>query len=342
MKKSILYIGSLNPQSNSYRRFQTLGLMGYETIGIDVDPFIYKGNFARFHHHFNWGPGINALNKKVVAATKENAPGIIWVDNKSYLKSATLKKIKALNNQIKIINLVTDDITGKLKYQWRIALKNATRFDCFFVQRRVNVAELKSYGAKRVELCYRSYDPGFHRPVSLVDGDELRYKSIVGFVGTYESDREQYVAYLIQNNIPVVVTGDGWPKGKYWKIIEPFYRESSVYGESYIKTLNGMDIALHFLRHGNRDEQDSRTFEIPACGVFMLAEKSAVHLSLFDSEKEAVFFTAKEELLEKVKYYLEHEEERKAIAEAGLRRCRQSGYSHEGRLSGVVNTIATL
>jgi spore maturation protein CgeB len=125
-------------------------------------------------------------------------------------------------------------------------------------------------------------------------------------------------------------------------MIEPFYQGESTYGESYIKTINGMDIALHFLRHGNRDEQDSRTFEIPACGVFMLAEKSDTHLSLFEDGNEAVFFNTKEQLLEKVKYFLEHEDERKAIARAGLARCLQSGYSHERRLSQVLHTIEVL
>jgi spore maturation protein CgeB len=69
-----------------------------------------------------------------------------------------------------------------------------------------------------------------------------------------------------------------------------------VYEEEYIKTINGMEIALHFLRHGNRDEQDSRTFEIPACKVFMIAESSELHLQLFKENEEAVFFSSKKEL----------------------------------------------
>ena len=63
---SILYIGSLHPRSNSFRRFKTLRTMGYEIMGIDVDPYIYGGSFTKFHHHLNIGPGIRALNKKVL------------------------------------------------------------------------------------------------------------------------------------------------------------------------------------------------------------------------------------------------------------------------------------
>lgn len=342
LKKKILYIGSLAEHSNSNRRFKSLQSLGNEVKGIDIDKFLFQGPFVKFHYHFNLGPGIHQLNKKVLAEINLSPTDILWIDNKSYLKSSTLKQIRKLVPQIKIINLVTDDITGRLKYQWRLALRNVKLFDCFFVQRKVNMPELRRYGAKKVELCYRSFDPDFHRPLKLNDEDKAVYQSGVGFVGTYEKEREEYVAYLVQNNIPVMVTGDGWQKGKFWKLIEPCYRSPSTYGESYIKTINGMNIALHFLRHGNRDEQDSRTFEIPACGVFMLAERSEVHASLFREGQEAVFFSSKEELLQNVKYYLAHAEERKTIARKGLARCISSGYSHQARLSEVLKTIATL
>lgn len=306
---------------------------------INVDDFIYKGAFIKFHHHLNIGPGINSINRKIVEVAKECKPDIIWVDNKSWLNASGLKTMKTIFPATNIVNIVTDDITGKSKNQWRLALKNLKYFDWIFVQRSVNINELKQYGARNVRLCYRSYDPAFHRPIELNSEERKKYKCTIGFVGTYEVEREEYIAYLIQNNIPVSVTGDAWLKGKYWQLIKPYYKGPSVYGEDYIKTINGMDIALHFLRHGNRDEQDSRTFEIPACGVFMLAEKSDVHLSLFEDGKEAVFFTTKEELLEKVKYYLVHAEERRAIAEAGLKRCRDSGYSHQKRLEKVLDQI---
>jgi spore maturation protein CgeB len=313
--------------------------MGFEMYALDVDEHIYKSNFKKFHHHLNIGPGIYALNKKILTAIDENRPDLIWIDNKSFLERATIKKIKALNPQIKIVNVITDDITGKLKYQWRLALRNAKYFDCFFVQRKVNIRELKQYGAKRVELCYRSFDPGFHRPVILNEKEANRFKTNVGFVGTYEDERADYIAYLIENSIPVKVTGDGWPKGNHWKVIAPYYCGPSIYGEDYIKIINGMDIALHFLRHGNRDEQDSRTFEIPACGVFMLAENSDLHSSLFEPDKEAVFFETKKELLEKITYYLSHVEERETIAKAGLGACKKNNYSHEGRLKSVIDKI---
>lgn len=339
---SILYIGSLDQRSNSFRRYKSLLKLHPHSDAIDTDPFILNKYIISVQHHFNWGPGIFLLNKKVKEQVQQKKYDIILVDNKPYLSAKTLEFTRKQIPTIKIANLLTDDPFGKYSRSWRLFKETARLYDIIFVQRGINIPELKKIGVKNVALCFRSFDPEFNKPLKLIGNDIAKYKCEIGFVGSYEEDREEFIAFLINQGIPVGITGDGWPKGKYWNLIKPYYRGPSVYGEDYIKTINGMDIALHFLRHGNRDEQDSRTFEIPACGVFMLAEKSVVHLSLFEADKEAVFFTTKEQLLHKVKYYLQHSDERKAIAAAGLARCDNNGYSHEERLKQVINTVSSL
>ena len=57
----------------------------------------------------------------------------------------------------------------------------------------------------------------------------------------------------------------------------------------------------------------------------MMAERTKEHQAMFEENKEAIFFSSNEELLEKCKYYLEHEKERKKIAEAGLQKI---GYNY--------------
>ena len=341
MKKtlSIVYVGSLDKRSNSYRRFNTLLLLGHQVMGIDNDEYISTGVFSRLHYHLNFGPGIRKLNKEIRACIKINTPDLLLVDNKPYLTANSLRWIKRHYPAIKVANLITDDPTGKYKQTWRLCLQTAALYDVQFVQRAVNIEELRKKGAKRVELCYRSYDPAFHRPIELNEHDKRKFQCAVGFIGTYEAEREEFIAYLIESGISVKVVGDGWPKGKFWNIISPYYDGPSVYGEEYVKRINGMGIALHFLRHVNRDQQDSRTFEIPACGVFMLAERSILHETFFLEHQEAEFFISKEELLQKVCYYLNHETEKKQIALNGFNRSSSSKYDHSARLEKVLEQI---
>lgn len=336
---SILYIGSLDQRSNSFRRYKSLLKLHPHSDAIDTDPFILNKYIISVQHHFNWGPGIYLLNKKIIHKIIKKKFDIILVDNKPYFKAKTIQRIKQLQPQIKIANLLTDDPFGHFSKSWRVFKKTASLYDIIFVQREVNIRELENMGVKKVALCYRSYDPEFNRPIKLSSDEIQKYGTTIGFVGSYEKHRASYIAYLIQNGIPVTVTGAGWVNQPFWDIIKPTYKAPFVYGDEYIKTLCGMDIALHFLRHANRDEQDSRTFEITASGVFMLAEKSSVHESLFVADKEAVFFETKEELLEKVKYYIFHKSERETIARAGLQKCISGKYSHAERLQWAIKNI---
>jgi hypothetical protein len=293
-------------------------------------------------HHLNMGPGIFLLNRKIRDAVRKKNYDMVLVDNKPYLSKKTLLYLKIKNPAIKIADVLTDDPFGKFTKTWLLLKRTIPFYDIFFVQRKVNIDEFKKRKANHVAICYRSFDPEYNRPLLLDKADQKKYHTPVGFVGTYEDERAAYISYLIQQNIPVSITGNDWPGGRYWDIIQPFYKGPSVYGEEYIKTINGMDIALHFLRHANRDEQDSRTFEIPACKVFMLAETSELHKELFKENEEAVFFDSKEDLLAKVNYYMEATRERNQIATGGYNRCLNGGYDHRSRMQNILFTIDNL
>ena len=85
-----------------------------------------------------------------------------------------------------------------------------------------------------------------------------------------------------------------------------------------------------------------RTFEIPACSAFMLAERTDEHLELFKEDKEAVYFTSTEELVDKVAFYLKHEAARRQIAEAGYRRLTTGGFTYWDRLVQILECIEEL
>jgi hypothetical protein len=132
--------------------------------------------------------------------------------------------------------------------------------------------------------------------------------------------------------MPVKVWGNRWDEwqkktGGRFVVAGP-----SQYGETYVRIICSFDVNLAFLNKRNRDRQTTRSIEIPACGAFMLAERTEEHLALFEEGQEAEFFGSDEEMIDKAKYYLEHPQQRQRIAEAGRRRCVTGGYSYLERL----------
>ena len=77
------------------------------------------------------------------------------------------------------------------------------------------------------------------------------------------------------------------------------------------------------------DQIKGRNFEVPGCGGFLLTGKAENLGDYYEAGKEVDCFDSTEDLVEKVRYYLDHEEERAAIAERGYERTlREHTYVH--------------
>ena len=82
----------------------------------------------------------------------------------------------------------------------------------------------------------------------------------------------------------------------------------------------------------------TRSFQIPACGAFMLHERTAELARYFDEGKEVACFDTPEELSSKICHYLKHENEREAIAAAGFKRCVPA-YSYDARMAELISYV---
>ena len=89
----------------------------------------------------------------------------------------------------------------------------------------------------------------------------------------------------------------------------------------------------------NDDLQTTRTVEIPACGGFMLAERTNEHLALFNAGTEADFFSSNEELLALCRKYLKDDTLREQIAEAGRHRTEKEDYSNDGMIKSIITRV---
>ena len=207
-------------------------------------------------------------------------------------------------------------------------------YDLVVTAKSYNVPELKNLGARNILFQYQAYDKDVHKPF-----ENCKEKIWdVAFVGSFEKERFESIKFLADNGIKINIWGYRWSfiANKYPNII---YMGGEIFKEEFAKAFTCSKISLNFLRKINRDLHTSRSIEIPACKGFMLAERTDEHKKLFTEDKEAVYFSGNKELLEKVSYYLSHDDERNKIADAGYNRCINSGYTYDDRIKEIIDNL---
>ncbi len=172
--------------------------------------------------------------------------------------------------------------------------------------------------------------------------ERTRYGCEVCFVGTWSPKKEQLLAFL-KTELPALrlkIWGLQWEKSSSPQLAASIVGDE-VIGEEYAKALSAACICLGILSEQRRgassgDLITSRTFNIPACGAFMLHERNIESVRYFNEEEEAAFFGSPAELVAQVQRYLGDAPRRLNMAQRGRQRCLSSGYSLDDRMRMVM------
>lgn len=105
----------------------------------------------------------------------------------------------------------------------------------------------------------------------------------------------------------------------------------------YLRTsLRAIRVALRSLK--NREQLKGRHFEICGCGGFQLTYYVEDLERCYAIGDEIVIYMDVDDLIEKARYYLKHEDEREAIAEAGYRRAL-ADHTYQKRFRDIMNHV---
>jgi len=187
------------------------------------------------------------------------------------------------------------------------------------------------------------------------------------FIGPPHGNRKKIIEKLQKAGIGVKCWGKGWPagrisqeemirvfsqskvnlnltKGSSATVLKSLARiflsrksERSIQIENPKQWINNLKSLL-----GKRQEQiKGRNFEIPGCGGFLITGDADNLRDYYKDGKEIVIYENTEDLIEKIKYYLEHNEERETIAKAGHERTLRD-HTYEKRFNEIFKTIGLI
>jgi hypothetical protein len=326
----------------------------YSVGGSFTRGFQALGHEARFFDQANWGAGwaatgralrlaraairpatVPAINFALLSTVFAWKPDLVMVMKGWHLLPETIEAMRRVARFV--VSYHTDDFENPLNTNERM-LKSIPLWDVLFTPRTFVSDELRARGARHVEPLAFGYDPLLFSPAPHVTPPEPGLDESVVFVGTCALERITLFEPL-SAKLPLRVWGNGWQVVPASSPLRPTLRMKALLDDPVRAVLSQSAVSLALLRKGNRDRHTMRTFEIPACGGFMLAERTDEHLAYFEEGKEAAFFDSPEELLDQAQRYLRDAPLRRRIADFGHRRVTTSGHRYQDRAARVLEVI---
>jgi spore maturation protein CgeB len=283
---------------------------------------------------FNVGPHVSKLNQDLIAKLQNlNKVNLIWIDKGNWIQPTTIKKLKTAL-QVQVIHF-TPDAAFKSNFS-HLFKASLPLYDCCLTTKPFELDDYYAHNAKHVHLIHQAFEKTRFYPRPKVKA----YESDVCFIGHFEIHYARRLKAVAKTGVRLAIWGPGWKRySKLTKWCRTFIKGDGIWGDEYPQALCSAKICLGLLSKKIPEKSTTRTFEIPACGCFLLAERTTEHSSFFIEGKEAVYASSDTELTNKVIYYLDHPQERIKIAAAGLLRSTISNYHNDANIQQIFKNI---
>jgi spore maturation protein CgeB len=334
-RRKIIYVGDLRSEGTGTFRFEALRRLGQDIIPFNQGPLLPKSRIlSSLQFRYPVGPLVSKLNRELLKAVAIHRPDVVWLDKPIVFTPETIQAIKQLGALT--VCLVQDNPFGPRNDGCWLQFKKAYRFmDLHCLVRTADIERYKAWNLPYVKIQF-SYEltKDFPPPAGWSDVDRPRE---VSFTGSPYDDRPEFIRTLAEKyQLPVVIAGGHWHKIPNAERYAKYITHPTITGAAYREMLWKSKINLAFVTKSNEDDVAHKSFEITACAAFLLAERTPGHLAAFDEDKEAVFFSSVEECADKCRFYLDHPEERQAIALRGRERTAKSGYDNDTQMRKVL------
>jgi hypothetical protein len=262
----------------------------------------------------------------VLAQARDFGPDVVYVQNLTYLSRRTLRRLK------KIAGLVVGQIASEPP-----ATAKLQSFDLILTSFPHFVERFRKLGVASEYLRI-----GFDERVLDRLIEEPREQHGAVFVGALNRTQHRSGNSLLEHaarRVPIAFWGyntDGWPADSP---IRKQYR-GEAWGLDMFRVLHGSRLALN--RHidvAGDNANNLRLYEATGVGALLVTDAKRNLGELFEQGREVVTYENGDELVERVRYYLEHDDERQAIARAGQARTLRE-HTYAQRMEELLTILA--
>jgi len=295
--------------------------------------------------------GTEVMNRKLLDVVDKFKPDLCFfflINND--IKNDTLDKIKKL--KIITLNWFADDHWRFYNFSRHIA----SHFTWVATTDPMALEKYNKAGIKNVIGTQWACNHFLCKPLELPKNYDAT------FLGQPHGNRKEMIDAVKKAGINIKCWGYGWPAGVISgdEMIKIFSQTKINIGltnsstENFLKSLarifqkTGSKFSIARIKEwgdnlkavlGKKNSQlKGRNYDIPGCGAFLLTQDADDLRSRYEDGREVVIFNNKKDLVEKIKYYLEHEKDREKIAVAGYERTIKD-HTYEKRFNQIFKEI---
>lgn len=221
--------------------------------------------------------------------------------------------------------------------QFRKAMFLTADYDALFFKDNYIVKVLTyELGLQNVHYLPECCNPRYHKPIELSKEEEAFYGCEVTTAGNLHSNRVALFTHLTEFDCKI--WGNPAPIWLNTAKIENMVQNKFVANEEKSKAFRAAKVIVNNIQPGEIEGTNVRTFEVAAAGGFQLVNDRPALSELFEIGKQIETFKSVEELKDKIRYFIAHPTERKAIAEAGAARVTKE-HTYKHRLEKIFSTL---
>jgi spore maturation protein CgeB len=277
------------------------------------------------------------FNSALLRAVRLTRPTMLLVFKGTFVRAEALAEIRAAG--VRAYCFYPDVSVFAHGPYLPIALQ---QYDWIYTTKTFGLADMRRHLAiEHASVMQHAFDADLHRPIELGPDDLERYSCDVSFIGTWSPKKERLLAHLVRAlpNTRIRIWGEQWYK-RSDRSLDRAIAGHEVTGDDYVRAIRGSRINLCILserRDGasSGDQVTSRTFHIPACGGFMLHERTTELLELFAEGESVGAFGDGDELVSSVGRWLGDSVHRERVAQCGMEMVRRA-HSWDDRIAVIL------
>jgi spore maturation protein CgeB len=328
----VLVVGPQFPDSFARNISVTLQAMGHQ---------VTSENGTKTHHHGNryWNLFWASLHR-----------GFPSLENRSF--DVLVRRAKAQQPELVLITygLMPPQVVARLREEcgakvacwFTDSIANlhrqyllASPFDALFLKDPFMVRTFREKLGLNAHYLPEACNPLWHKRVEVSDAERATFGCDVAGVGSFHYYRARMLEAFEGYNLKI------WGSSSPPWINSPIkgcYTNHFVAEAEKAKALLSAKILVNTVHYCEIEGVNCTLFEAAGCGAFQIADWKPSLPELFEPEREVVTFRTRQELKEKVDYYLAHPSECREIADRAYARAHRE-HTYEKRLEKMLETL---